>query len=94
MPLPGLDSTPSGLIEIGWHFCPASWGNGYATEAAQAVMNYGFEILELPAIYAVTLPENHASIRVTQRLQMTDLGISEKFYGGYRLRLFCRRATA
>jgi RimJ/RimL family protein N-acetyltransferase len=92
MPLPGRDHTPSGLVEIGWHFCPASWGNGYATEAAKAVMHYGFETLDLPAIYAVTLLENLASIRVTQRLHMTDLGVSEAFYGGYRLRLFCRKA--
>ncbi|MEO1093442.1 MAG: GNAT family N-acetyltransferase [Cyanobacteria bacterium J06638_28] len=92
MPLPDRANTPSGKIEIGWHFCPASWGQGYATEAAQAVMDYGFKQLALPAIYAVTLLENDRSVRVTQRLGMTDLGISEDYYGGFPLRLFRRMA--
>lgn len=93
VPLPGKDNTPSGKIEIGWHFCPASWGKGYATEAARAVMTHGFENLRLPAIYAVTLLENRRSIRVMQRLDMSDLGISEDFYGGRQLQLFCRSAN-
>lgn len=92
MPLPDRHHAPSGLIEIGWHFCPDSWGQGYATEAAQAVMDYGFETLNLPAIYAVTLLDNWPSVRVTQRLGMTSLGISKDYYGGYQLRLFCRFA--
>ena len=32
--LPNSDKTDSDKIEIGWHFRPASWGYGYATEAA------------------------------------------------------------
>jgi RimJ/RimL family protein N-acetyltransferase len=93
MPLPDRQNAPSGLIEIGWHFSPAHWGQGYATEAAQALMAYGFTTLGLAALYAVTLPDNTRSIRVTQRLGMADLGLSEDYYGGYRLRLF-RRAAA
>ncbi|WP_204141117.1 GNAT family N-acetyltransferase [Halomicronema sp. CCY15110] len=90
MPLPGRDNQPSGKVEIGWHFRPASWGHGYATEAAQAVLQVGFATLGLPTIYAVTLPENERSIRVMQRLHLTDLGSSQDYYGGYTLRLFCR----
>lgn len=90
MPLPGRDRQPSGKVEIGWHFRPASWGYGYATEAAAAVMAAGFDRLKLPAIYAVTLLENDRSRRVTQRLGMTDLGLSHDYYGGHPLRLFCR----
>ncbi|MGD1861387.1 MAG: GNAT family N-acetyltransferase [Leptolyngbyaceae cyanobacterium] len=90
VPLPGRDNQPSGKVEIGWHFCPASWGHGYATEAAHAVLAYGFQTLKLSAIYAVTLPENQRSMRVTQRLGMSDLGISHDYYGGHPLRLFCR----
>lgn len=94
LPLPDRHHAPSGLVEIGWHFCPASWGYGYATEAARAVMDYGFKSLRLQAIYAVTLPANVASMRVTQRLGMSDLGFSEDYYGGYQLRLFCRQSQA
>lgn len=94
MPLPDRNNTPSQDIEIGWHLSQAYWGSGYATEAACAVMIYGFTALKLSAIYAVTLIDNDRSIRVTQRLGMTDLGISEDYYGGYRLRLFRRSAGA
>lgn len=90
MPLPGRDNQPSGKVEIGWHFRPESWGQGYATEAASAVMAAGFNTLKLPTIYAVTLLDNDRSRRVTQRLHMTDLGISHNYYGGHPLRLFCR----
>lgn len=90
MPLPGRDRRPSGKVEIGWHFRPASWGHGYATEAAAAVMAAGFDQLRLPEIYAVTLLDNDRSRRVAQRLGMTDLGISHDYYGGHPLRLFCR----
>ncbi|MEM9005809.1 MAG: GNAT family N-acetyltransferase [Cyanobacteria bacterium P01_F01_bin.86] len=93
MPLPDKANAPSDDIEIGWHFCRASWGYGYATEAASAVMTYGFETLALPALYAVTLLDNARSVRVTQRLGMSDLGISDRYYGGFRLRLFRRHAN-
>ncbi|NER82712.1 MAG: GNAT family N-acetyltransferase [Leptolyngbya sp. SIO1D8] len=93
LPLPDKSNIPSGHIEIGWHFCSASWGKGYATEAARAVMAYGFDTIRLSAIYAVTLLDNNRSVRVTQRLGMTDLGISEDYYGGHQLRLFRRTVT-
>lgn len=89
MPLPGRDNQPSGKIEIGWHFRPESWGHGYATEAAYAVLKMGFTTLDLPAVYAVALLENNRSMRVMRRLNMTDLGVSHDFYGGHPLRLFC-----
>lgn len=92
MPLPDRNQAPSGHIEIGWHFSRASWGQGYATEAARALMIYSFKALKLPALYAVTLPDNHRSMGVTQRLGMTDLGIREDYYGGHRLRVFRRAA--
>ena len=93
MPLPNEENAPSGKIEIGWHLRPESWGQGYATEAAQAVMTYGFDTLQLDQIYAVTLLDNDRSVKVTQRLGMMELGISHDYYGGHELRLFCRPAT-
>lgn len=67
--------------EVGWHLGKAFWGNGYATEAAQNVIEYGFHVLKIPAIYAVTRPENQRSIQVTQRLDMTPLGRTKEYYG-------------
>lgn len=67
--------------EVGWHLGKAFWGNGYATEAAQTVIQYGFQTLDIPAIYAVTRPENQRSIQVTQRLGMKPLGRTQEYYG-------------
>jgi ribosomal-protein-alanine N-acetyltransferase len=79
--LPDNDGNPTPEIEVGWHLKKAAWGKGYATEAGQAVLDYGFNVLKLPIIYAVVKPENTASIRVTQRLGMTPLGRTQKYYG-------------
>ena len=67
--------------EVGWHLKRSAWGNGYATEAAGAVLNYGFKTVQLPVIYAVASPANQASIRVMQRLGMAPLGRTQKYYG-------------
>jgi len=58
----------SGDIEIGYHLLPESWGNGFATEAAEAMLDYGFRVLRLPEIVAVVLPDNTRSQRVIERL--------------------------
>ncbi|MEM7065770.1 MAG: GNAT family N-acetyltransferase [Cyanobacteria bacterium P01_B01_bin.77] len=80
VPLPNNDQTDSGKIEIGWHFRPASWGYGYATEAAHAVLKYGFQELQLPTIYAITSPDNIRSQRVMARLGMHSLGSTDEHY--------------
>jgi RimJ/RimL family protein N-acetyltransferase len=65
-PLPETDE-----IEIGYHLVPEHWGNGYATEAGRALLDYGFRELGLPRIVAVALPENEASQRVLKRLGLS-----------------------
>ncbi len=66
--------------EIGWHLRKASWGKGYATEIGQALINYGLNDIKLPALYAVITPTNMASIRVAQKLGMTYIGKTDRFY--------------
>ena len=56
--------------EIGWVFDPANQGHGYATEAARALLQYGFEALRLHRIIATCQPENVASYRVMEKLGM------------------------
>ena len=58
-------------IEIAWRLARAYWGKGYATEAAQAAIDYGFEQLGLDEIVALTVPANWRSRRVMDRLGMT-----------------------
>lgn len=59
----GLDSP-----DIGYAFLPPFWGQGYATEAASAVMDYGRNVLRLGRIVAITAPDNESSIRVLEKL--------------------------
>ncbi|MDZ8133749.1 MAG: GNAT family N-acetyltransferase [Nostoc sp. DedQUE04] len=78
--LPDKDGLPTQDYEVGWELRRASWGKGYATEAGRAMLNYGFSVLNLPLIYAVVKPENHASIRVTEQLGMKPIGQTNKYY--------------
>lgn len=57
-------------VEIGWRFAKDQWGSGYATEAAKAVIDFGFEQTDLDEILAWTIPVNQRSQRVMQRLGM------------------------
>ncbi|MEV5375940.1 GNAT family N-acetyltransferase [Streptomyces nondiastaticus] len=62
-----------GETEIGWTFARAHWGQGYATEAAQAVLAWGFGSLELTQITAMIHHGNTASSAVARRLGFTPL---------------------
>jgi ribosomal-protein-alanine N-acetyltransferase len=48
-----------------------AWGYGYATEAAAAMLRWGFETLDASEIYAWTAATNRRSQSVMQRLGMT-----------------------
>ncbi|MFC0455280.1 GNAT family N-acetyltransferase [Arthrobacter liuii] len=72
-----LPLQPSGDTEIGWHFHPDHWGNGYATEAAQAVLEYAFSS-GLPQVVAVTHPANTASQGVCTRIGLIHRGQTDK----------------
>jgi RimJ/RimL family protein N-acetyltransferase len=67
--LPGI--LPDGTIEIGWRLATRFWGNGYVTEAAHALLDYGFNIRGLDEIVSFAVEDNHRSIAVMQRLGMT-----------------------
>ena len=71
----GLDDVEPGLpvtgVEIGWRLSRASWGHGYATEAARATLTFGFDTLNLPEILAITTATNTRSQAVMRRLGMT-----------------------
>lgn len=78
LPLPNNEH---GEVEIGWHLHPDSWGSGYASEAARAVLGHGFAH-GLPEILALSHTDNEASQAVMRRIGMTDRGIVEKWYAG------------
>lgn len=57
-------------IELGWRFTQASWGKGYATEAAKAVME-AINQSGVKQFSAIALPDNVASIAIMKKLGMT-----------------------
>ena len=52
---------------VGYRFIKRYWGKGFATEAAIAVIRYGFEMLGLNDIYATTTLDNIASKKVLEK---------------------------
>jgi RimJ/RimL family protein N-acetyltransferase len=68
-----------GEVEVGWHLHPDSWGHGYATESARAVIDRGFRA-GVPEVYAVVRPGNAGSIAVCRRLGMEPLGRLRRWY--------------
>jgi len=75
-----FDLEDSGLIEIGYRFTPAAWGQGVATEAACEILDHGFRVLKIDPIVAVAHPENRASHGVLRKIGLHHRG-TEFHYG-------------
>ncbi|WBB81916.1 GNAT family N-acetyltransferase [Micromonospora sp. WMMD882] len=86
-PLRGRDMEPVDQIEVGWHLHPDSWGNGYATEAARALVAREFAA-GTRRVHAVVLPGNEPSMAVARRLGMTHVGRRADWYGGLEMETF------
>ena len=65
-----LESTDSRQANIGYEIAPGYWGEGYATEAARAMVAFGFGELHLHRIWARCVAENVASYRVLEKVGM------------------------
>lgn len=57
-------------IELGYRYAKQFWGHGYASEAAEAILHYGFEKLGFQRIVGRVAPENIASARVLEKIGM------------------------
>jgi ribosomal-protein-alanine N-acetyltransferase len=58
-------------IEVGYMLAKEFWDKGLATEAAQAILRYGFEQVGLSRLICVINPGNQASSRVALKIGMT-----------------------
>jgi [ribosomal protein S5]-alanine N-acetyltransferase len=76
---PDVNGRPE--IEIGYRLARCAWGQGYATEAAGAVRDYAFQMLDLSRLIAIVDPCNAASIRVAEKIGMRYE--SEVMFAGY-----------
>lgn len=68
-------------FDIGYRFFKRFWHFGYATEAAQACLEAGFLHYNMPVIVGRAMTENHASIRVLEKIGLTFQKMYE-FEGG------------
>ena len=73
-------------IELGWMLAQEHWGNGYATEAAVALRDYGFKELKFERLISLIMHGNDASVKVAERLgarYVRDVGS-----GDWKVRLY------
>lgn len=61
-------------IDLGYRLMQKAWGKGYATEAAQASLEYGFNQLNLKLVTGRAHIENLASIKVLEKIGMHFIG--------------------
>jgi len=69
--VPAFEAHFTPAVEIGWRFARSAWGHGFATEAARAVVAFGFDRLQLDQIVSFTTVANNRSRAVMERLGMT-----------------------
>jgi RimJ/RimL family protein N-acetyltransferase len=67
-------------VEVAYELAPRAWGHGYATEAARALVDYGFGELSLRRIVALILPDNARSRNVASKCGLILEGPG-RFYG-------------
>lgn len=68
----------SNYYDLGYRFREEFWGKGYGFEAAQACLQYGFDTMQLPVIYAIVKEGNTASHRIIQKLRFRFNGMYEE----------------
>lgn len=86
--VPSFQAPFTPCVEIGWRLSKAHWGQGYATEAAKAALDYGFRVAGLSEVVSFTAVPNLRSRRVMERLGMKPMGTFEhpKISEGHWLR--------
>jgi RimJ/RimL family protein N-acetyltransferase len=69
--IPRFEAHFTPCVEIGWRLAREQWGRGYATEAARAVLSFGFRDLGLDEIVSFTTMANRRSRAVMERIGMS-----------------------
>ena len=75
-------------VEVGWRLARFAWSHGYASEAARASLDFGFNELGLSRIVSFTAVENERSQAVMRRIGMTrapELDFDHPALKGHRL---------
>lgn len=78
-------------FEMAWHVRRDLWSRGYATEAAQSCLDYGFSDLGAERIIALVRPENKSSCRVAEKIGMRCERVT--FWRDYDHRVYAKNRT-
>lgn len=73
---PKYDLPVKPCVEIGWRLAREYWGNGYATEAGNAALEFAFKTLNLDNIYSFTSVANVKSQSVMERLNLVNQSVN------------------
>lgn len=87
----GLRRLDKGNLEIGYWIAPDYWGRGLATEAARALVVYGFEKLGAEALNSGHFVDNPASGRVLEKAGFRANGIARQWSEARREFVDCHR---
>jgi len=68
---------PTGELELGYSFKRAFWGQGYATEAAGALLTWIYRVTPLDHVIGFAVADHKASRRVLEKTGMTFTGLRE-----------------
>jgi len=83
----GLKFEPAaGLPDIGYRMLPEYWGQGLATEAALAVLEYSRDVLHVERFFGVVVEQNVASINVLEKLGLRHVDTYQKY--GFTVRRY------
>lgn len=74
----GLRPYKTDEYEVGFHLRPEFWGQGYATESANAVIEYAFTVLKAKKLFSGHNPNNSKSRKLLNKLGFIYLG--DEFY--------------
>lgn len=75
-----LHHEPGDVGDLGYALHPDFHHHGYATEAAEALLQYGFSCIGLRRITSGCDPDNEASYRVMERIGMKRISTVERAY--------------
>lgn len=85
-----MDVDGEHVAELGYDFRSDCWNQGYATEAACAVRDYAFTVLELPRLVSLVRLGNQASARVAEKTGLKKVAQIQR-HGSAYLRYELRR---
>lgn len=74
----GLTQEEAGTCRLSYGYVPCVWGKGYATEMAQALVDWAFEGAAMQKVTATAMGKNHLSCRVLEKCGLAQVGTHTK----------------